>query len=198
MLPINTSPYHFPFLLQKSLFLDNTITTHLLHHTITPSYTYSLFPSILRKCLYFSAHKHIPISFSISLTKSLLLERNITHSHNTKVIPAATIISCICYNLSLISFILPYILQTHSSQNIHTYFSYIFKLYVSQSNYIQDPYSTKYLHIFLIHLTNTLSHKAYIFLTIFIYLKRYQILFQEHVTEPFSWKAYNYNAKKSL
>ena len=100
--------------------------------------------------------------------------------------------------LTLISLILPYILQTHSSQNIRTYFSYIFKLYVSQSNYIQDPYSTKYLHIFLIYLTNTLSHKAYIFLTIFIYLKRYQILFQEHVTEPFSWKAYNYNAKNSF
>ena len=100
--------------------------------------------------------------------------------------------------ITLISLIIRYILQTHSSQNIHTYFSYIFKLYVSQSNYIQDPYSTKYLHIFLIHLTNNLSHKTYIFLTIFIHLKRYQILFQEHVTKPFSWKRYNYNAKKSF
>ena len=97
-----------------------------------------------------------------------------------------------------ISLILPYILQTHSSQNIHAYFSYIFKLYVSQSNYIQDPYLTKYLHIFLIHLTNILSHKTYIFLIIFIYLKIYQILFQEHVIKPFSWKTYNYNAKKSF
>ena len=98
--------------------------------------------------------------------------------------------------ITLISLILPYILQTHSSQNIHTYFSYIFKLYISQSNYIQDSYPIKYLHIFLIHLTNTLSHKIYIFLTIFIHLKRYQILFQEHVTKSFSWKTYNYNAKK--
>ena len=83
--------------------------------------------------------------------------------------------------LTSVSLILPYILQTHSSQNIHTNFSYIFKLYVSQSNYIQNPYSTKYLHIFLIHLTNTLSHKTYIFITIFIHLKRYQILFQENL-----------------
>ena len=101
-------------------------------------------------------------------------------------------------HLTLISLILPYILQTHFSQNIHTDFLYIFKLYVSQSNYILDPYSTKYLHIFLIYLTNILSHKTYIFLTIFIYLKRYQMLFQEHDTRPFSWKTYNYNAKKSF
>ena len=87
----------FSISLTKSLFLDNTITTHLLHHTITPSYTYSLFPSIFRKCLYFSAYKHISISFFLFLTKSLLLERNITHYHYTKVILAATIISCIYY-----------------------------------------------------------------------------------------------------
>ena len=41
-------------------------------------------------------------------------------------------------------------------------------------------------------------NKVSIFLTIFIHLKRYQIIFQEHVTKPFSWKAYNYNAKKSF
>ena len=81
------------------------------------------------------------------------------------------------------SLILPYNLQIHSSQNIHTYFSYIFKLHVSQSIYIQDPYSTKYLHILPIHITNTISHKTYIFLTISIHLKRYQTLFQEHITQ---------------
>ena len=82
-----------------------------------------------------------------------------------------------------ISLILPYVLQTHPSQNIHTYFSYIFELLVSQSNYIQDPYSTKYLHIIPIRITNTISHKTYIFFTIFIHLKRYQTLFQEHITK---------------
>ena len=82
-----------------------------------------------------------------------------------------------------ISLILPYILQTHPSQNIHTYFSYIFELHVSQSNYIQDPYLTKYLHIIPICITNTISHKTYIFFTIFIHLKRYQTLFQEYITK---------------
>ena len=85
--------------------------------------------------------------------------------------------------LTSIPLILLYILQTHSSQNIRTYFSYIFKLYVSQSNYIQDPYSAKYLHIIPIRITNTISHKTYIFFTIFIHLKRYQTLFQEHITK---------------
>ena len=82
-----------------------------------------------------------------------------------------------------ISLILPYILQTHPSQNIHTYFSYIFELHVSQSNYIQNPYSTKYLHIIPIRITNTIFHKTYIFFTIFMHLKRYQTLFQEHITK---------------
>ena len=36
-----------------------------------------------------------------------------------------------------------------------------------------------------------------IFFIISIHPKRYQILFQEHVTKAFSWKTYNYNAKKS-
>ena len=87
-------------------------------------------------------------------------------------------------------------LQTHSSQNIHTYFSYIFKLHVSQSIHIQDPYPTKYLHIIPIHITNTISHKIYIFITISTHLKTCQILFLELITKsPFSWKTYIYNAK---
>ena len=47
------------------------------------------------------------------------------------------------------------------------------------------------------YLTNTISHKTCIFLIISIHLKRYQTLFQEHVTKAFSWKTYIYNAKKS-
>ena len=120
---------------------------------------------------------------SLFLLQNLLLERNITHYHNTKAIPTTTIISCIYYILTSISLILPYILQTHSSQNIHTYFSYIFKLHVSQSNYIQDPYPTKYLHIIPIHIANTISYKTYIIFTISIYLERYQKLFLEYVTK---------------
>ena len=86
--------------------------------------------------------------------------------------------------LTLISLLLPYILQTHSSQNIHTYFSYNFnKIHISQSIYIQDPNSTKYLYILPIHITNTISHKTYIFLIIFIHLKRYQTLFQKNFTK---------------
>ena len=77
------------------------------------------------------------------------------------------------FNLHIIYLIFSYILQTHSSQTIHTYFPYIF----------------------LIYLTNTISHKTYIFFTISIHPKKNQTLFQEHVTKPFSWKAYNYNAQ---
>ena len=67
--------------------------------------------------------------FSISLTKSLFFESNITHDKNH---------SSSNYNLmyllylTSISLILHYILQTQSSQNIHAHFSYIFKLHVSQ------------------------------------------------------------------
>ena len=68
--------------------------------------------------------------------------------------------------LTSISLILPYILQTHSSQNIHTYFSYI----------LQTPYLKIYIYIYIY---------IYIFLTISIHLKRYQTLFQEHVTKTF-------------
>ena len=129
----------------------------------------------------------LPINTSPYLSQFLLqnlpLERNITHYHNTKAIPTTIIISFIYYILTSISLILPYILQTHSSQNIQTYFSYIFKLHVSQSNYIQDPYSTKYLHIIPIHIANTISYKTYIIFTISIHLERYQKLFQEYVTK---------------
>ena len=45
-------------------------------------------------------------------------------------------------------------------------------------------------------ITNTISHKIYIFLIISAHLKIYQILFQEFITKnPFSWKTYIYNVK---
>ena len=93
--------------------------------------------------------------------------------------------------------------KTHSSQNTHSYSSYIFKLHVSHSIHILDPCPTKYLHIIPIYITNTISHKniyiyiyIYIFLTISTHLKTYQTLFQELINKsPFSWKTYIYNAK---
>ena len=108
------------------------------------------------------------------------------------------------FNLHIIYLTLPYILQTHSSQNTRTYSSYIFKLHISQSIHIQDPCPTKYLHIILIHITNTIYHNIYIyiyicmyvFLTISTHLKTYQTLFHELIAKsPFSWKIYIYNAK---
>ena len=86
-----------PSLLQKYLFLDNTITTHLLHHTIIH---YPSFPRcIILKYYHFAAHKHISISFFISLTILLFLESNITNviTQKKKKTPAATISSCIYY-----------------------------------------------------------------------------------------------------
>ena len=56
----------------------------------------------------------------------------------------------------------------------------------------------KYLHIIPIHITNTISYKIYIFLTISTHLKTYQTLFQELITKcHFLWKEYTYNAKSS-
>ena len=66
------------------------------------------------------------------------------------------------FNLHTIYLTLLYILQRNSSQNTHTYFSYIFKFHVSQRIHIQDPYPTKYIHVIPIHITNTISHNIYI------------------------------------
>ena len=63
--------YTSPSPLQKYLFLDDTITSHLLHHTITH------YPSLLHfntlKLHHFATQKHISISFFISHTKSPFL-----------------------------------------------------------------------------------------------------------------------------
>ena len=87
--------YTSPSLLQKYLLLDNTIITRLLHHTIMhyPSSPHS----IILKYHHFATHKHISISFSISLTIPLFLESNITYDITQKTTPAATISSCIYY-----------------------------------------------------------------------------------------------------
>ena len=43
--------------------------------------------------------------------------------------------------------------------------------------------SNKVSHIISIHITNTISHKIYMFLTISTHLKTYQTIFQEHITK---------------
>ena len=56
--------------------------------------------------------------------------------------------------------------------------------------------SNKVSHIIPIHITNTISHKIYIFLTISTHLKTYLTLFQKFITKsPFLWKIHTYNAK---
>ena len=71
--------------------------------------------------------------------------------------------------LTSISLILPYILQTHSSQNIHTYFSHI----------LQTPYLKIYIY----------------FLPSPYILKDIKHSSKNMLQKPFSWKAYNYNTK---
>ena len=111
--------------LTKSLLIDNN-TTHILQHTIIhyPSFSHS----IILKLHHFSCPKHISISFFISHKKSPFLESNIINVITQKTTPA---IALATFNLHIIYLILPYILQTYSSQNTNTYLSYIFKFHVS-------------------------------------------------------------------
>ena len=163
----------------------------MLQHTIIH---YPSFPhSIILKLHYFCCPKHISILFFISHAKSSFLESNITNVIIQKTIPAAAF-TTFNLHLSISYFYLFY--KTNSWQNTHTYFSYISKLHVSQSIHIQDPCPTKYLHIILIHITNTVSHNIYIFISISTHLKIYQTLFQEFITKsPFLWKEKTYKLK---
>ena len=179
--------YTSPSPLQKYLFLDSTITSHLLHHTITHYPSLPHFNTL--KLHHFAAQKHISISFFISHTKSPFLESNITNVIIQKKIPAVAFTT---FNLHLSVSYFHLFYKTHSSQNTHTYFSYISKLHVSQIIHIQDPCPIKYLHIIPIHITNTISHNIYILLTISTHLKTNQTLFQELITKsPFLMKGKN-------
>ena len=164
----------------------NTIQ-HIYYNTITH---YPSFPhSIILKYHHLAAQKHIFISFFISHTKSPFLESNITNVIIQKKIPAVAFTT---FNLHLSVSYFHLFYKTHSSQNTHTYFSYISKLHVSQIIHIQDPCPTKYLHIIPIHITNTISHNIYILLTISTHLKTNQTLFQELITKsPFLMKGKN-------
>ena len=69
----------------------------------------------------------------------------------------------------------------HVSLNSISHKVYIYKTHVQQN-----------IYIYAIHITNTIFHKIYIFLTI----STHQTLFQELITKsPFLWKTYIYNAK---
>ena len=153
----------------------------MLQHTIIH---YPSFPhSIILKLHHFCFPKYISISFFIFHTKSSFLESNITNVIMQKIIPAAAFTT---FNLHLSISYFNLFYKTYSSQNTHTYFSYISKIHVSQSIHIQDPCPTKYLHIIPMHIINTISHNIYIFLSISTHLKTTQTLFQKLINRsPF-------------
>ena len=107
----HTHFYTFPSLLQN-LFAQIT-TQHTYYNTPLSIIHYPSFPhSIIMKYHHFAAHKHISISFSISLAIPHFLENNITNVITRKTTPAAAFTT---FNLHIIYLILPYILQIHSS-----------------------------------------------------------------------------------
>ena len=184
------SPY-----LSSSLFINNN-TTHILQHTIIhyPSSPHS----IILKLHHFLCPKHISISFFISHTKSSFLESNIINVITQKITPAAALAT---FNFHIIYLTLPYIFQTHSPQNTHSYLSYIFKFDVSQSIYI---------YIYIRSMSNKVStcnsytyHKHHISQYIYIYIFTISThlknisntLPKTHYKSHFLWKIYIYNAK---
>ena len=170
MLPISLSISILLHLYYKKyLFLDNTITTHLLHHTIIhyPSFLHS----IILKYYYFTAHKHISISFSISLTIPLFLESNITNVVTQKTTPAATISSSIYY-------IYPSYYLSHTSI------------------YFTNTFLTNYPYILLTYISN-LFYKHHISQNIYFLPSPYILMIpntlpRTRYKNPFSWKAYEY------
>ena len=139
----NRSIYFF-IPLTKSIFIYNN-TTYILQHTIIhcPSFPHS----IILKLHHFCYSKHISISFFISHTKSPFLESNIINVMTQKTTLAAALAT---FNLHIIYLALPYILQTYSPQNTHTYLSCTFKFHVSQSIYI-------YIYIYKRSMSNKVS-----------------------------------------
>ena len=76
---------------------------------------------------------------------------------------------------------------SHNFLHILPYTSY--KLHIPQSTYTHSSYilqihfPTKYLYVPPVHITNTVSQKTFIILTISILSKIYQTLFQEQITK---------------
>ena len=136
------------------------------------------------KLHHFAAQKHISISFFISHTKSLFLESNITHDitqknhsssrYNFMYLLYLTFILSISYFHIFYKYI-PHKISIHTSHislNSMSYKVIIYKIHIQQSIYIyflyilQTPYLTKHIY----------------FLPSPYISKRYQTLFQEHVT----------------
>ena len=131
----------------------------MLQHTIIH---YLSFPhSIILKYHHFAAHKHILHLLLYFSCNTSLLRKQHNWCHNTK-------------NNSNSSFyyIQPSYYLSHTS------------IYFTNTFLIDYPYLLPTC-VFLIYLTNTISHKTYTFLTISIHLKRYPTLFQEHITKTF-------------
>ena len=81
-----------------------------------------------------------------------------------------------------------HITRSISHNHLHILPHTSYKLHIPQSTYTHSSYilqihfPTKYLDVLPIHITNTVSHKTFIFLTISILSKIYQTLFQEQIT----------------
>ena len=139
----------------------------MLQHTIIH---YPSFPqSIILKLHHFCCPKHISILFFISYTKSHFLESNIINVITQKTTPTAALAT---FNFHIIYLTLPYIFQTHSPQNTHTYLSYILKFHVSQSIYIyiykrsmSNKVSTYNSHTYYKHYISQYIHISYHFHT---------------------------------
>ena len=126
-----------PSPLQRYLFLDNTITSHILQDTIIH---YLSFPcSIILKLHHFCCPKHISTLFFIFHTKSSFLESNITHNTNNLIY-----LLYFTFILSISSFHIFYkyiphkipIHTSHISLNFMSHKVYIYKIHVQQSIYI--------------------------------------------------------------
>ena len=152
--------YTSPSPLPKYLFIDNN-ATHILQHTIIH---YPSFPhSIILKLHHFCCPKHISISFFISHIKYPFLESNIINVITLKTTTATALAT---FNLHIIYLTLLYIFQTHSPQNTHIYFSFIFKFHVSQSIYIyirsmSNNVSTYNSHTYYKHHISQYIHISY-------------------------------------
>ena len=145
-----------PSLLQN-LFLDNN-TTHLLQH-----YYPSLPHFIILKYHHFAAHKYISISFFYFSYKIFLLRKQHNLWHNTKNHSSSNYKLMYLLYLTFILFISYFhIFYKHTPRKISIHFSYIFKLHVSQSIYIQDLCSTKCLHTSHTYYKHHFSQNKYI------------------------------------
>ena len=98
------------------------------------------------------------------------------------------------FNLHIIYLTLPYISQTHSLQNTHTYLSYIFKFHLSQSIYI-------YIYIYIRSISNKVStyNSQIPYLTIYTYFlpSQHILKYIKHSSKNLLLKALSYERQKT-